>query len=142
MLTKEANILERIEFKKSVYEFREDGIIHIRIKDGIHMELEDSLEEYRFLKTKKEFIPMLFLINPGEDTSVSKEVRDFANSTTAAKITKAQAIVVNSLAHKIMANFIMRFYKTGITIRVFSNEEKAVKWLRQFLPKKSNLLDS
>lgn len=133
MTQPEITVCETIEFSKSTYFFRSDGIIEICLKDGSHMEIEDSMEEYRFLREKKDYLPMVFLINPGKDTTVSKEVRDFANSEAAAKITRAQAIVVDNLAHKIMANFIMRFYKTSITIKVFSDREKALKWLRQFV---------
>ncbi len=78
---------------------------------------------------------MVLLVFPGTDTSATKEVRDLANSPEAAKYTKAQAIVVDNLAHRIMANFIMKFYKAGIIVRVFSERKKAEDWLQQFLIK-------
>ena len=76
---------------------------------------------------------MVLLVFPGTDTSASKEVRDLANSEEAAKYTRAQAIVVDNLAHRIMGNFIMKFYKAGITVKVFSERNKAEEWLKQFL---------
>ena len=45
---------------------------------------------------------------------------------------KAEAIVVNSLAHKIMANFITKFYKTPMPIKIFNDEESALQWLINF----------
>lgn len=100
------------------------------------MELEDSRKEYNVLATKTDFLPAVFLINPGKDTTASKGVRDLVNSKESAKITKAQAIVVDNLAHRIMANFVMKFNNSGIVIKVFSDEAIATEWLYQFIDDK------
>ncbi|MBD3638902.1 MAG: STAS/SEC14 domain-containing protein [Crocinitomicaceae bacterium] len=123
-------VVERVDFKKSTYEFQSDGIVVITIKDDVHLEIEDALEEFRVLLQKQSYHPVKALIIPGENASVSKEVRDFANSAEGKSIMKCQAIVVESLAHRIMANFMKRFYKTPVTIKIFNDKYEALDWLQ------------
>ena len=139
---KEVIVNERIEFDKSFVEFRDDGIVKIILKDGVHMELRDSLDQHRVLIEKKEYIPFVILVDPGKDTSASKEVRDFSNSHDAAKTTMAQAIVVSNLAHRIIANFMKKFYTTKMELRVFTDEQEAVNWLYKYVDKKKNSISS
>ncbi|UKN03130.1 hypothetical protein K6119_06335 [Paracrocinitomix mangrovi] len=120
---------EVVELNKSIYEFKQGGIVKINIKEDAHVEIEDAMEEFRLLLSKPEYLPAKALIVPGDNASVSKETRDFANSPQGKSVIKCQAIVVHSLPHKIMANFIRRFYKTPVKIKIFDNEKNAVEWL-------------
>lgn len=130
MSEQKINIIDIVEFSKTTYYFREDGIIIIRIKDEVHLELEDSKKEQQMLyENKANYIPMKVMIVPGKNASVSKEVRDYSNAPENAKMIKAEAIVVETLAHKIMANFVKNFYKTPMPIKIFNDEESALKWL-------------
>ena len=133
MTSTSVRVTETVEFEKSVYHFREDDIVIIRIKDNVHMELEDSRAEREMLyREKAHLLPMKVMIVPGEHASVSKEVRDYSNAPENTKMIKAEAIVVQALAHKIMANFITKFYKTPMPVKIFNNEEKALEWLINF----------
>jgi len=49
------------------------------------------------------------------------------------KIKKAEAFIVKSLAHRLVAKFHLNFYKPEHKIKVFSNEADALKWLETFL---------
>lgn len=124
-------VVETIEFEKSIYEFCDDGLVIITVKDGVHMELEDSKKEHQMLLKKPEYLPLRVLIKSGINSSVSKEVRDYSNSEEAYKIIRAEALVVNSLAQKIMADFISKFYKIPMNLKIFNDEEKAIRWLKQ-----------
>lgn len=120
-----------VEFKKSTYFFRNDGVVEIRIKSGVELELNDALVEFRMLMDRRKYLPLKAMIVPGENSSVTKEVRDFANSTEAKSVICAQAIVVEELAHKITANFIQKFYKTPVKINVFNSRSVALDWLHE-----------
>lgn len=126
-------IIDTIEFPKTTYYFRQDGIVIIRIKPDVHLEVEDSKAEQEMLyREKAHLMPMKVMIIPGEGASVSKEARDYSNAPENTKMIKAEAIVVNALAHKIMANFITKFYKIPMPVKVFNNEKKALDWLINF----------
>lgn len=131
MPTDTVKIIETVEFEKTIYEFRNDGILFITVKDNVHLEFEDSKAEHDMLLTKPEYLPLKVLIRAGKNASTSKEVRDYANSAEARAIMNAQALVVESLAHKILANFIKRFYKVPVNLQIFNNDESAIEWLKQ-----------
>ncbi|MFT4603000.1 MAG: hypothetical protein ACI857_003187, partial [Arenicella sp.] len=107
-------LIEKKEFKKSNWDFYEDGIIRIRIKDNAEIELEDTIIEYNYIKNRPDYLPMRILVIPGKNSTASKEVRDYSNSEERRSIVNAQAYVVESLAHKIIVNFMKTFYKTPV----------------------------
>lgn len=132
MLLHKPKIKETIEFPKSIYSFTEEGIVIVSIKDNAHMELVDTLIEYRAMQEKVEYLPARILVKPGQNTSISKEVREFVNKPSSKALVLCQAILVDNLAHKIIANFMMKLYKQPGAFKVFSNEEEAINWLREF----------
>jgi hypothetical protein len=65
------------------------------------------------------------------DVSFANEARTyFANNPKHAQLRMSQAIVVNSLAHNLVANFYMKFNKPTCPVSIFSDPEKAVEWIR------------
>jgi len=52
---------------------------------------------------------------------------------TANKHGKVDAFVIHSLPQKILANTYLRFQTPTIPTKFFSSEEKAVKWLKQYI---------
>ena len=130
MTEKADDIVDVKEFDKTTYYFRRDKIIIIRVHPNVLIELEDSKKEQAFLHEEKaDHLPMKIMIVGAEGSSVSKEVRDYSNHPDNTSMIKAEALVTTSLGQKIMANFIMNFYKTPMPIKVFSNEEQAINWL-------------
>jgi hypothetical protein len=113
MNNKIGKIIEVKEFDKSNWTFYESGLVKIVTKDNSYIE----------------YLPLRFLVIIGENTTTTKEVRDFANDPERQKTVNAQAYIVESLAHKILVNFMKNFYKTPKKFKVFSNEEEAAEWL-------------
>ncbi len=64
------------------------------------------------------------------DLSYSNEARNyFAQDERHAKIRLSQAFVLQSLAHKIVANFYLKFHRPSCPARIFNDPEDAVKWI-------------
>jgi hypothetical protein len=61
---------------------------------------------------------------------ISPEGRDWSASDEGQKFTMANAIVVESVAAKIGANFYVRFANPATPTRVFNDLPSAVKWIR------------
>jgi len=130
----ETKVLERVELSKSFGEFREDGIFRMTLNDGVHLEVEDARDNHEYLRSRLEYLPLYILADPGKETSVSKEVRDFSfTDEVAGATTNAIAILVNNLAHQIVINFIVRFYKNKTKLKSFKNENEAIVWLRSLI---------
>ncbi|MBA3680204.1 MAG: hypothetical protein H0W73_03315 [Bacteroidetes bacterium] len=111
----------------------EDGIVENYIRSGIVVEAED-LEELK--KISSEVVgnkPYVILVTSGELASVSKEARELSASKTFITNALAKAIVVDSIAKKIIGNFYLKVNKPYLQTRLFSDREKAILWLRTFV---------
>jgi hypothetical protein len=112
-------------------EFWNNTIIFIKLDENAHIELEDSISQHQFLKSKYDGINKhLVLVEAGEYTSISKEAREFSILPESNDMTKATAVIVKSLAHRLIINFIINF--TGqqyMKMRIFEDKQKAIDWL-------------
>lgn len=66
--------------------------------------------------------------------SISNEARTYLASQQAEQLHAAVAILVESMATRLIANFFINFHKPGRPTRIFSDERKAVEWLKKYLP--------
>ncbi|MFN3916713.1 MAG: hypothetical protein ACK4K0_03125 [Flavobacteriales bacterium] len=68
------------------------------------------------------------LIIPNELTITSIDViKKYVSATAGLK--EKEAIVVKSLAQRILANFMIRYVKQSHSVKIFSTEEHALSWL-------------
>jgi hypothetical protein len=124
-----------IETNISIIEELPSGILKITIKPGVEVEKKDLEESYRVLLDLTGGKPSLFLEIFPPDGDATLEAREYFADKKRNKIKKAEAFVVKSLAHRIIAKFHLNFYKPEHAIKIFSNEQAALKWLESFLEK-------
>ena len=65
----------------------------------------------------------------GADTVFEPESRAFSASEEGLKYTMADAMVFNSMAHRLMANFYLKFNKPSRPSKAFTSIESAREWL-------------
>ena len=128
------NIIESVEDRASTIEFWDNDIIFIKLKDNIQVELEDAQKQYVFLKAKYNNINKhIILVETGLDTSISKEAREFASKPESNEMTAATAVIVKSLAHRIIINFIIKLtHQQTMKMKMFDDKQKAINWLLSF----------
>lgn len=130
-LLKSYKVLESHRERISTIEFWDNGIIYIKLDDNEEVRLEDSKAQYEFLKSKFDGNNKLkVLVEPGRYTEISKEAREFSTQPESNIMTLGSAVIVKSLAHRIMINFIINFTKQGaMKMKMFDTKEKAIEWL-------------
>ncbi|MGE0560760.1 MAG: hypothetical protein AB7O47_03005 [Flavobacteriales bacterium] len=67
--------------------------------------------------------------------NVTKEAREFSASVDGLKYSSAEAYVFNSLPHRIIGNFYLKFNKPSVPTKFFNTKEEAEVWLKTFLKK-------
>lgn len=114
-------------------EFRSDGITIIRLDDNAEVKLQDSLAQHRLLKENYDGIKKYrLLIKPGKYSSITQEAREFASTPDANHMTLGTAVIIRSLAQRIVINFMINFIqKQNMKMRMFESEEKALEWLKE-----------
>lgn len=119
------------ETKTSTIFLREDGIFQLAVKPNSHIELGDSLEIFEVLQKYSNAVENILLLTIiGEDCTWDKEAREFTTTKEYSKLIKGEAIVVSSLAHKLLFNFTLKTFKPQLAMNLFSQEDKAINWLK------------
>jgi hypothetical protein len=111
----------------------DNGIIRVQFKDGSEISAKESAIICEHIWELAEYKNALVLMIAGNNTEFDESARTFSAGPEGTKFTLADAIVVNSLAHKLIANFYLKINKPLVPTRVFSNEHDAEKWLLSFI---------
>lgn len=125
----EIHIVKEIDFKTVNIALKSNGIVYVLFKDHclINIELQNQLlHVYRDI-TGGKLMPFIFLA--AEYVSVTKEAKENAIFIEDQSMCGASAVVVNTLAYKLIANFYLKVNKPKRPYRVFSNVQDAEKWL-------------
>ncbi len=125
-------ILESHKDNVSVTEVWDNGIIFIKLEENVQVEYEDAVKQFEFLRSKANGKhSRLVLVESGRYTNISKEAREFSTLPEINQYTKATAVIVKSLSHRILINFIINFTKQQtMKMRMFDDKEKAIDWLQ------------
>jgi hypothetical protein len=127
-------VIESHADRTSDVEFWDNSIVYIKIKNHVNIELEDAQQQYQLLKSKYDGINKhLVLVETGNDTSLSKEAREFGSKPESNEMTTAMAVIVKSLAQRLIINFIIKFtHQQAMKMRMFDEKQKAINWLLTF----------
>ena len=117
-------------------------VAEVTIQNGISyvssIDPNPTLADYKehLVQSKAKFghlypLPAI-LTNPEKAQIMTKEVRDFALGKEMAEITVAMAIMQNSMMIRVAANLFFKIAKPTYPMQMFSDEAKAVEWLRSF----------
>ena len=110
-----------------------EHLLVIRLKDNMEVELADSREMQKISLELTEGRKFVSLVDARVKIVVSKEAREWGSTPEAQKNMLAQAILVNTLANKLVGNFIIQFHKPPARTRMFSDEESSLSWLNEQL---------
>lgn len=130
-LTEKYLILESHRSRASTIEYWDNGIFFIKLDDNSEVTLADAKDHHAFLRSRFDGKNKLkVLTEPGRYTSITKEAREFSTLPETNKMTLASAVIIKSLAHRIVINFIISFTRQqNMHMRMFENKVKAVEWL-------------
>lgn len=126
-------ILQKKELTSSEVMLRSDGIVHFYIKPNTTLSGEDAKEMVAatgIIGGGKKF-PIL--ITSGKFGMADVDAREYAASPDGNKYTIAGAIVVKSLAQKILGNAYIKINKPTTPTALFDDDQKAIDWLKTFL---------
>jgi|ERR1051326_226765 hypothetical protein len=122
-----------IAIREADITLRADGIIQILYREGtvIDLDVQKRVLDVFIELTGDVKRPMLF--EALDQCSVTREARENAIKMEDKVPASAYAVVAQSLAYKLIANFYLKVNKPKSPYRVFNNKEEALDWLRLFL---------
>lgn len=114
----------------------EDDISWLVFMPDSEVEEEDAaeiLEKAALTYTGEAFVVVADIRNM---KSISNEARAYLAGKHAEQLHAAVAILVDGMATRLIANFFINFHKPSRPTRIFSDEQKAIEWLKKYLPAK------
>ncbi len=123
-------IKAEIDLGHSKLVFRSDNVLEMICDDDAVYDVKNIrqiiLETGKLTGGKK----CMQLTIAGKYSTVSKEGREYAATEEAVEFTIAEAYVIQSLAQRILGNFYLKFNKPKVPTRLFTDKDKAEKWLK------------
>lgn len=122
-------IATTIETSVAFISLIEDDVLRIELKPNCHLDLEEFEENMaaykKLMRTDRAYL--LTIASPGASMSIEARNKFATRERSAFKI--AEAFVIRSLAHKLLADFVMKVQKPSHNLKFFRTEEEARKWL-------------
>jgi hypothetical protein len=122
---------EIISFEGYSIFLRNDHIIQLQFKAGFSGELDDAINIINTIKKLSNGIRYPLLVIYADGNLFSKENREYVAGNEISNYVKADALVMKSLALKIIGNFYLKFNKPLRPTRMFVDTETAVQWLKE-----------
>ncbi len=121
-------LLHERELEIATVRIYSNDIFHVYFYSGGNLDMDFVSRVYDFVnETGQRAYYNLYEFEPHVD--IEPEVRAWASAPDGNKNTIADALLISSLPHKLMANFYMKFNKPVKPTRIFNNRDRAVQWL-------------
>lgn len=108
-----------------------DGILRVKIREGAVINLADAKNHFRVTHRLLEGKKGLVLVDARTHYSATVEARSYT-SRLMSETCIATALLISSKAASYFSNFYMNIAKPGTSLRVFTDEEEALRWLLTF----------
>lgn len=134
MSNQNSEIIKKQAYEKYDLELDARGFLWIKHRSNITFELLDAQKQEKEIA---EFInnnTLPFLIDVRvQNWNAPKEVRDFhSTSPGILSLKNSEAILVNNLGIRILANFYNKINQPPNPTKIFNNEEDAIQWILNF----------
>lgn len=127
--------MKKIQLKAFTTWLGENDICYTVVKSNAIVEISDAIENTGAVKELSEGKIYPLLVNLNEIKSITKEARDHFSMKDRTPGVSAIGLVIKSPASTIIGNFFLGLNKSMVPVKLFTNEEKAIAWLKQFSKK-------
>ena len=109
-----------------------DGILCARYAANLHVSIEvaKTVVEARIFYSKGQSYPLW--VDMKGIKSMTREARAYLASVGATLVTAA-ALITGSSVNRTLGNIFLKIDKPPVPLRLFTDEKKAMEWVRQFL---------
>lgn len=129
-------VTEKVEKISNPYAeiYLENGIVFGIYKGDLFLDLDAAKQVVLDRKTVSSYEAKPMLVDATSIKGVSKEARDYFGSEEGSELLRASAIYTNSKLSAFLANFLIKvnLHKTSVPVRLFTDKEKAIKWLENY----------
>ena len=127
--------MEVIETKTAVFSMLNEVTLKVVMKEDAVVDEPEAIENYeaavKLTKGKRHAV----FVDARHYATLTDEAREFSSAPEQHEQVIAQAIVINSLASRLLANFLIQFYKRvkRVEMHLFNDCEEAMTWLNKMI---------
>jgi hypothetical protein len=124
-------VLDSHDLGRAKIEFWDNGIAYIHFLPETEVDIDLAIRVLNvFRKKQVNTNPFFVMIEMGKYSVLTKEARELAYSNEGLKLNRVSAIIVHSLAQRLMVKLMAEFKaKHAIKVSVFKNPAEAEQWL-------------
>ena len=115
--------------------YGEDGILRIRMIEGASVEVDDIKLQYETIKRLTDKKRLAFLLDARANFTTSKAAHEYLVQQSADRI--ATAVITSNSISKAIVNTYITVFKPASPYKMFTNEEAAIKWLKEQMAKEN-----
>ncbi|MFL5762531.1 MAG: hypothetical protein ACJ77K_01235 [Bacteroidia bacterium] len=110
----------------------DNGICYTVVKPNAVISIEDAVQNTASVKEVSEGKIYPLLVNLKEINSISKEARDHFTMQNRKPGVNSIGLLIKSPVSRIIGNFFLGLNKSTVPVKLFTDETKAVSWLKQY----------
>ena len=114
------------------YSLGDDGILRTAVLPDVEETMADAIENVRAMKSLVKGRRYPVLADMRLFKGVDREVRAYYAGPETTGVVSAVAIIVRSLAQRVMGNWFITWNKPQFPSRLFTSQDEAMKWLDGF----------
>lgn len=136
----EPPIIKKSETDFAVVSLGEDQIVRVMFRKKAEITQESFHRLFNVFRDMIDGVPYAYIYYAEDGSAtVTDDGRRFAKDEEFSFPKICNAVIVTNLAHKLIANFYLKFNKPNYPFKVFSKMEDAVKWCKQQQKKASTV---
>ncbi len=125
---------EPIAQRTARYWLDDEGFIRGVLNEGVDYRLEDAVEMMAAHRELTGGRARGLLMDIRAVRALPREVRTYFTRPEHVEVHRAVALLVGSPLSRAIGNFFLGFNKPAMPMRLFSDEESALEWLRKVAP--------
>ena len=136
--------METIDCKTATLRMLDKSVLLVTMKEDAEVDLAAAIENYEAAMRLTNGSRYVSLVDARKYTTITDEGRKYALQDKMYTHVIAQAVVITSLATRLLANFLMQFTKKNkvVEMKLFNNYDVAFNWLQEKLVKEEMLMAS
>jgi hypothetical protein len=122
-------LMEKVKTRTAEMWKDEHDIFWVRILPVVEIDWEDITDNMLVTRTITQNKPSLKLLDARTKWKITSAAQEYYKKEDVPERTIARAVLVASVADKLIQSFLTRLYRQEVPLRFFTSEEEAIKWL-------------
>ena len=132
--------MQKIQTKTATFSMLEKDMLLVVMKEDAVVERQEAKENYEAAMQLTSGSKYVVLVDGRAHATITDEGREFSTRPETYKNVIAQAIVIESLASRLLANFVIQLHRRNknAEMKLFNDHDAALAWIKEKLEEERN----